>query len=55
MLFMVVAIHIHGSLIVPSFEMLAWPEQAMRLVQADIVRPSVERREALPAPAVRLF
>src|SRR5262249_38051044 len=27
------------------------PEQATRLVQADVVRPTVERREALLAPA----
>ena len=35
----------------PAVLLLDRPEQAARLVQADVVRPAVERREALLAPA----
>ena len=35
----------------PAVLLLDRPEQATRLVQADVVRPTVERREPLLAPA----
>src|SRR5208283_4681482 len=43
--------HQVGPRNLPAILLLDRPEQATRLVQADVVRPTVDRREALLAPA----
>ncbi len=43
--------HQVGPRNLPAILLLDRPEQAARLVEADVVRPAVERREALLAPA----